>query len=274
MASAPNASLPILYKDLVPLNSRDHAKWHARTVDKAPWVAGQHAIPLTVEEFPIAQRDYPIVFSQGDKPVPLALMGLNEGVNTFFEDDGTPIGEARYVPAYIRRYPFLLARLDPNADTMSLCFDPSTDLIGEFEDGQALFGDDGQPTEHTKALLGFCEQFEEAGRRTQAFVEEITKLDLLMDGEVSIQRNEQPDRPYNYRGFKMVNQDKLRDLRGDQLRKWNENGLLPLLHAHLFSLDQMRIIFARQEQQGKGPSGQAGSAPLAQSAQSAPGGNA
>ncbi len=253
MASAPKASLPILYQDLVPLNSRDHGSWHARSVDRAPWAVGQHAIPLTVEEFPLAQRDFPIVFSQGDRPVPLALMGLNEGVNTFFDDQGKPIGEARYVPAYIRRYPFLLARLEPNSDTMSLCFDPTTDLIGAFAEGQALFDDQQQPTEHTKQLLQFCEKFEEAGRRTQAFIDELVKSELLMDGEVAIQRADQPDRPYIYRGFKMVSQEKLREARGDQLRKWNENGLLPLLFAHLFSLDLMRIIFARQEQQRKGP---------------------
>ena len=55
----------------------------------------------------------------------------------------------------------------------------------------------------------------------------------------------------------MVNQDKLRELRGDQLRKWNENGLLPLIFAHLFSLDLMRMIFARQVELGKGPQGTA-----------------
>ncbi len=253
MASAPKASLPILYKNLVPLNSRDHSTWRARSVDRAPWVAGQHAIPLTVEEFPLAQRDYPIVFSQGDRPVPLALMGLNEGVNTYFDDQGLPIGEPRYVPAYVRRYPFLLARLDQQSENMSLCFDPTTDLLGPFEEGQPLFDDEQQPTEHTRQLLEFCERFEEAGHRTQAFMDEIVKAELLMDGEVSIQRNGEPDRPYIYRGFKMVSQEKLREARGDQLRKWNESGLLPLLFAHLYSLDLMRIIFARQEQQGKGP---------------------
>jgi len=263
MASVPKANLPILYKDLVPLNSRDHGAWRARTVDRAPWVAKQHAIPLTVEEFPLAQRDFPIVFSQGERPVPLALMGLNEGVNTFFDEDGKPIGEHRYVPAYIRRYPFLLARLDQNSDNMSLCFDPTTEVLGAFEDGIPLFGEDAQASEHTKGLLQFCERFEEAGQRTQAFVDEITKADLLMEGEVSIQRSEMPGQPYIYRGFKMVNQDKLRELRGDQLRKWNENGLLPLLFAHLFSLDLMRVLFARQQEQGKGPGVAPGTQPMA-----------
>jgi hypothetical protein len=251
MASAPQANLPLFYKDLMPLNSRDHAGWHARSVDRASWVGSQHAIPLTVDEFAQAQRHFPIVFSAGDKPVPLALMGLNEGINVFFDEEGKAV-EDFYVPAYIRRYPFLLAKLDPNSDQMSLCFDPTSDLLGEFEEGQALFTGE-QASEHTKNLLQFCEQFEEAGLRTQNFVEELEKAGLLMDGEVAIQRNDAPDRPFIYRGFRMVNQEKLRELRGDQLRKWNEIGLLPLIFAHLFSLDLMRVIFARQSTLGKGP---------------------
>jgi hypothetical protein len=254
MASAPQAQLPLFYKDLMPLNSRDHGSWRARTVDKASWVGDQHAIPLTVDEFSQAQRDYPIVFSAGDKPVPLALMGLNENINVFFDETGTQIEDV-YCPAYIRRYPFLLARLRPEVDEMSLCFDPSSDLVGENGDGNPLF-ENGEPSEHTKALLDFCEKFEEAGARTQAFVEELTKADLLMDGEVAIQQVNQPDQPYVYRGFKMVNQEKLRELGAEQLKQWNEIGLLPLIYAHLFSLDLMRVIFAKQTQQGKGPGAQ------------------
>lgn len=251
MASAPQAQLPLFYKDLMPLNSRDHATWNSRSVEKAPWIAGQHAIPVTVDEFALVQRHYPIVFSAGENPVPLALMGLNENVNVFFDDEGTALEDA-YFPAYLRRYPFLLARLDPNAQEMSLCFDPTSNILGEFEDGQALFDGD-KPTEHTTSLLKFCEQFEEAGMRTQAFIDELKKADLLMDGEVAIQHNDRPDQPFIYRGFQMINQDKLRELRGDQLRKWSENGLLPLIYAHLFSLDLMRVIFGKQIAQGKGP---------------------
>ena len=258
MASAPQAQLPLFYKDLMPLNSRDHADWRARTVDKASWLGNQHAIPLTVEEFPMAQRSFPIVFSAGDSPVPLALMGLNEGINVFFEEDGTPRGDA-YVPAYIRRYPFLLAKLRPDVDEMSLCFDPTTDIIGDFKEGEALFAD-GQPSDHTKGVLDFCEKFEEAGARTQAFIKELTDADLLMDGEVAIQQNDKPDQPYVYRGFKMVNQEKLKELDAEKLKGWHETGLLPLIYAHLMSLDLMRFIFAKQAEQGKGPTAANGAA--------------
>ncbi|MFC3101145.1 SapC family protein [Altererythrobacter lauratis] len=252
MASAPKPGLPIMYNDLAPLNSTEHGTWKAISVDKASWVAGVNAIPLTVEEFPQAQRHFPIVFSTGDNPVPLALMGLNEGVNVFFDDEGAPI-EAAYVPAYIRRYPFLLVKLEQNTDNLSLCFDPTSNLVGPFDEGQPLFTADGQPSQHTQQLLDFCQKFEEAGLKTRTFMDELAKADLLMDGEVAINRLDGSGQPFVYRGFKMVNQEKLRELRGDQLRKWNESGLLPLLYSHLLSLDLMREIFAKQGAQGKGP---------------------
>ena len=251
MASAPQPQLPLFYNDLMPLNSRDHGTWRARSVDKASWIKSQHAIPLTVEEFPLAQRDFPIVFSAGDNPVPLALMGLNEGINVFFDEQGTLLGD-HYVPAYIRRSPYLLAKLQPDKEEMSLCFDPSADVVGEFAEGEQLFVD-GQPTEHTKGVLNFCEKFEEAGARTQAFVNELKEADLLMEGEVAISQNDKPDQPYIYRGFRMVNQEKLRQLDAEKLKNWNEIGLLPLIYAHLFSLDLMRVIFAKQTALGKGP---------------------
>lgn len=251
MASAPqSASLPLFYNELTPLNSRDHAEFKSRTTDKATWLINQHAVPLTVEEFPQAQRHFPIIFSSGDQPVPLALMGLNEGVNVFVDDEGK-LAENTYVPAYARRYPFLLAKLTPDANELSLCFDPTSDLIGADGDGAPLF--DGEtPADATKGMLQFCEQFEEAGMRTGAFVEELKKHGLLMEGEVAIQR-EGSDQPFVYRGFQMVDEKKLREVRGDVLRGWNQSGLLPLIFAHLFSLDLMRELFGRQIQQGKGP---------------------
>ena len=68
MASAPQANLPMFYNDLMPLNSRDHATWKAKNADAAPWLIGQHAIPLTAEEFPQAARHYPIIFASGPRP--------------------------------------------------------------------------------------------------------------------------------------------------------------------------------------------------------------
>jgi hypothetical protein len=250
MASAPSNALPIFYNDLIPLNSQDHADYRSRPSDKAPFLVSQHAVPLTVDEFVAAQRFLPIIFSSGPDSVPLALMGLNEGMNTFLDAEGKLLGRA-YVPAYVRRYPWMLAKLRPDSDEMSLCFDPTSNMIGAFEDGEVLL-EGGQPTEATKGILQFCEEFEQAAQRTGQFMNDLRQMDLLMDGEVAIQVPGR-EQPFVYRGFQMVNEEKLRDMRGDQLRKINQNGMLPLLNAHLFSLQLMRELFQLQVEQGKMP---------------------
>lgn len=247
----PPANLPVFYSNLAPLSSTVHARFKARATDKAPYLASANAIPLTIDEFMSAQRHYPIVFSSGEVPVPLALMGLNDGVNVFVDEEGKPL-HPLYIPAYVRRYPYLLARLDQNADELSLCYDPSSELIGEFADGEALFEDE-KPTPALTAILKFCEDFEIAAQRTTAFVKELQELDLLIDGEVTIQPGDAPQ-PFLYRGFRMVDEEKFRDLNGDVLRKINQNGILPLINAHLFSLPLIREVFGRQMEQGKVPS--------------------
>ena len=248
MASAP---LPLFYNGLEPLSSETHANWRIRQQDSAPFLVGQHAIPITTDEFPLVQRHMPIVFSVGDDAIPLALMGLNEGVNVFMGDDGKLTENNFYVPAYVRRYPYMLARLRPDAEELSLCFDPTSEALGPYDDGEALF-ENGQPSQVTKSILDFAEQFEQAGARTQAFMAELREQELLMEGEVTIQVDEN-QQPFVYRGFQMINEEKLAGLRGDQLRKMSQSGMLPLLYAHLFSLSLMREIFGRQSQQGKVP---------------------
>jgi hypothetical protein len=222
-SAAPANQLPLFYNGLEPLSSTAHSNFSTRAAESAPFLAATHAIPVTVDEFVSVQRFCPIVFSVGDNPVPLALMGLNEGVNVFVDNDGKLLGEM-YVPAYVRRYPFMLARIRPDADELSLCFDPESGLVGEYEGGNALFAD-GQPTETTQAILKFCEEFEMSAQRTNAFMDEL----------------------------KMVAEEKLRELRGDELRKMNQNGMLMLIMAHIFSLQLVPEIFSKQVQQGKGP---------------------
>ena len=246
----PPPNLPVFYNNLAPLSSTLNSKFKVRPADSAPYLAKANAIPLTIDEFITAQRHFPIVFSAGDTPVPLALMGLNDGVNVFVNDEGMPHNPV-YIPAYVRRYPYLLARLDQNADELSLCYDPSSDLIGENVEGEALFDGD-KPSETLNGILKFCEDFEIAAQRTSAFVKELQELDLLIDGEVTIQPSDAPQ-PFLYRGFRMVDEEKFRDLNGDVLRKINQNGILPLVTAHLFSLPLIREIFGRQMQQGKVP---------------------
>jgi hypothetical protein len=249
--AAPQQNFPLLYKDVVPLSSQDHGNHKLQIRPMMPFLTETHAIPVTIDEFVVVQRRMPIVFSSGDNPVPLALMGLNQGVNVFLKENGELTGEPVYMPAYARRYPFLLARLREDSEELSLCFDPTTDIITDAEEGEPLF-EGTEASQTTKELLQFCEQVETSGHRTVAFTEELVKSELLMEGEVSID-TPNSDKPFVYRGFQMVNEEKLKDIRGDLARKLVQNGMMALIYAHMMSLPLVRDIFAAQLAQGKVP---------------------
>ena len=258
---APANAKPLFYNELEPISSQAHQQLRIRQIENAPHLGVTHAVPLTVDEFIVAQRDFPIVFSVGDAPVPLALMGLNEGVNVFFGEDGRML-EPKYVPAYVRRYPFMLARLRAESDELSLCFDPTGEAVGTFEEGEPLFDGD-KPTQALNDVLKFCEDFEIAAQRTNAFVQELSEAGLLMDGEVAIQASDS-EQPFVYRGFKMIDEEKMRTLSTEQLHRFNTNGALPLMMAHMFSLSLIRDVFGRQMGMGKVPTAQTLEAPATQ----------
>jgi hypothetical protein len=241
MASQPqDTGLPLFYRELEPLNSGRHSNWVMTPRDKFPYAVGANAIPVTVDEFMMVQRHYPIVFGPGENGAPLALLGLSDGENLFVDAEGR-WEPGVYVPAYVRRYPFLLAKLTPDAKDLSLCMDPTSDVFGT-EGTPNLFDGEG-PSETTRNVLQFCEQFELAINRTRAFMTEIKELDVLQEGEATITLN---NTPMTMRGFRMMQEQKIQDLRGDQARKLVRNGVLGLIYAHLFSLSTMRELVERK----------------------------
>ncbi|MBV8972382.1 MAG: SapC family protein [Sphingomonadaceae bacterium] len=241
MASAPASQLPLFYQSIVPLSTQFHPNHGLVRSDTVAFTRSTHAIPLTVDEFAVAQRTFPIIFGMGENPAPLALLSLVDGLNLFLGADGK-WQDGAYLPAFVRRYPFMLAKLGPEATELSLCFDDTAGLVTADAEDKLFDGDQASPT--TQRILDFCGQFEQAIARTRGFMEEMEKLELLTDGEVTIQ---QPGgEPAVYRGFRMVAEEKLHALRGDQVRKMVQNGMMGLIYAHLFSLSHITTLFERQ----------------------------
>ena len=242
MATAPAQQLPLFYNSLVPLSTQFHQGYGLAVQDGIGFTSVTHAIPLTVDEFSVAQRSFPIIFGMGPSPAPLALLSLTDGLNLYVDKDGK-WEDGAYLPAFVRRYPFMLAKLGPDAAELSLCFDDTAGIVTPDAADKLFDGDQASPT--TKRVLDFCDQFEQAVARTRGFMEELEKLDLLTDGEVTIQQPDMPE-PSVYRGFRMVAEEKLQNLRGDQARKMIQNGMMGLIYAHLFSLSQISHLFERQ----------------------------
>jgi len=234
MTSAP---LPRFYRFVTPLIRRlhRHLAYDAPETPDYSFAARAETIDLTIDEFPSAIVHYPIVFGGGDALRPMILTGQpGRQVNQFVDAETGVWREGAYIPAYVRRYPFLLARLDPEVDEMSLCFDGACPWLRDRDEGN-LFADDDSPSETTQQIMEFCQRYEAAVRRTRNFMDELLELDLLVD----LVRVDPTGKTLSIPGFQMIDEERLHQLRAEPLRKLMASGAQAAIFAHLFSLSHL-----------------------------------
>ncbi|MGR3484769.1 MAG: SapC family protein [Paracoccaceae bacterium] len=229
---AVGGKLPLLYKALVPLSVERHGDLRLGDRRDFGFAAQINAVPVTCDEFPQVMRHYPIVIAGGDAPVPVALVGLAQGRNDHVAADGT-WREGTYVPAYLRRYPFLLLRTEASSDRSVLAADLSSMLLSPGGDGQALFGPGGATSEVLDGVLDFCRRYETAVARTTAVMAEAAQLGLIRPSTVEIARGGRKSR---IEGFSMIDEDALRALPEETLGKLAKRGVLTIFAAHHLSM--------------------------------------
>ncbi len=227
----------LFYSQPEPLSAELHGKMGVKSMDGPFGFAKPgHAVPLTVGEFPLAAVTGPIIFV-GDDKLPIAVMGLNAGDNMFLRDDGL-FEPGVYIPAYIRRYPFVFAN-DDNAKQMVLCIDRGAEFIVEKDFDQPFFEADGEPSQYTKNCIEFCNNFEIERQRTQSFIELLKGLDLF-ETKTAAFTPMNPDgtqgEPQKIAEYFGVSEDKLNALPADKLVELRGNGALAQIYAHLLSL--------------------------------------
>jgi hypothetical protein len=227
----------LFYSRPEPLSVDAHGKLGLRRVDTPfSFAARSQVTPLTVAEFPNAALCYPIIFA-GENYQPLAVMGVSANSNLFITKDGT-FEAGAYIPAYIRRYPFVLAN-DSNNEQLVVCIDREASMVGELPD-LAFFDGAGQPTEYTRNCIQFCNDFEVEIRRTESFVKVLRDNDLF-ETRVSQYTPPNPDgtagAPQTVAEFYAVSETKLKALPPEKLSELMQNGALPQIYAHLTSLN-------------------------------------
>ena len=198
------------------------------------FVAKSNIVPLTVTEFAPAALSYPVIFI-GDAKQPAAVMGLRDAENLFVSEAGDFRPEA-YIPAYVRRYPFVFAN-DEVQKRLILCVDRDAAFLKE--GGATPLFVDGKPSPYVEQAMEFCNNFEQERQRTEAFVKLLTDLELLETREARFTpRN--PDgtnaAPQKIAEYYAVSEDTLTALPAEKLAELRDNGALGQIYAHLVSL--------------------------------------
>jgi hypothetical protein len=225
----------LFYGKPEPLSFEAHSTLGVDPVDKPyGFVSQANLVPLTVTEFAPAALSYPVIFV-GEQRQPVAVMALRAGENLFVTAAGEFRAEA-YIPAYVRRYPFVFAN-DEAQKRLILCIDRDASFIRE--GGATPLFVDGKPTPYVDQAMEFCNNFEQERQRTDAFVDLLKDLDLL-DTRESIFTPRNPDgttgTPQKIAEYFAVSEDKLKALPAEKLVELRDNGALGQIYAHLVSL--------------------------------------
>lgn len=238
-STQPTPSAPLGYDSLTPLIAERHSNLRYAGGGGYAFARRINVVPLLAEEFGLAQAQFPILFPHAAPYLPLALLGARQGKNDFVGEDGR-WRQGTYVPAYLRRHPFMLASATEHPDRRLLCADLSAEGFGAVDGAAAFFDDKGGASPMAAQILDFCQRFDVAEQRTRATVLQFADLDLLEPGSISVNRDGQT---FRVDGFQVISQKRLNALDDKTLAGFTRRGVMPLIAAHQFSTTQFSDLF-------------------------------
>lgn len=229
-AGTKGGPLPLFYTNPVPLDGKKHIDAGLKKNFGLNFCSHVNAVPVNMIEMPQISHFYPIAFSPDANATPVALMGVRDNENLFIDGSGQWLEDA-YIPAYIRRYPFIFSEI-AGTDQLTLCIDMDEKVVDNKSD-QKFFESDGKPTALAQNALEFCKSYHAAAQQTLAFSKTLSESGLLVERQAEI--NIGGGKRINFSGFRIVDEQKLAALPEAEFLEWRKNGWLPFLYAHLFS---------------------------------------
>jgi hypothetical protein len=233
----------IFYERVVALNDKIHGGLRVRPASSFAYAARTNSVPLLTSEFFEAAREYPIVFARGEAgPVAAALLGLREAENLFVDRDGK--WDARYVPAFVRRYPFVPGK-GPQGELL-VCIDEASSCFDAGE-GEALFHE-GKPTPQLEHAMKFLAEFHQAAAITETLGRRLQDLGVLRQADSVAQLTDGTQ--FRLNGLNVVDESKLRALDRGVVQELFASGGLAVIYAHLMSLGNLGGLVDRLSKRG------------------------
>jgi hypothetical protein len=227
--SAPGPVLPLFFKRVVGVNPALHGGMRLDRSSGYGFSARAQSVPIGLGEFEAASQHYPILFTAGATPTPVALLGLTEGTNLFVQPDGAWRPDT-YVPAYIRAFPFIFVE-DEKSKTLYVGMEPDADSLRQ-DSGAPLF-EDNKPTAALNDAIAFCSAFRDNLMAAATFARALNAQGLLEDEEATI--NYTAGGGTRIRGFKILKAERLDKVSDETYLDWRRRGWIGAIYAHLHS---------------------------------------
>lgn len=235
---------PLFYKKIVPLNRERHKELYIEPTDSFAFARQSNSLYIAAAEFPRAMAEYPIVFGTDSEGLvfPVVLLGLKNKQNLFVDKKGK--WKAEYIPAYTRRYPFILAAGNSNGEEqLTVCIDEGYPGFNTAREGQPLFDDKGEQSPLLKQAVDFLRDYQTQIRLTTEFCNNLAELGLLEPVQANIEMTSGDK--FAIGGFQCVSREKLKGLAPDKLQGLMQSGKLELIYAHLLSLGNIQSLMTK-----------------------------
>lgn len=231
-------NLPLFYTAVTPLDREQHREMRApAAADRLNFAASSHLIPCVVDEFATGGLEMPILFVPTvDGATAVFLTGCEPGKSILLRQDGS--WATRYIPAYLRRFPFILGDVDEKQSVM--CVDAGR---LQTEEGEALFNEKGENTAFLNQTIDLVNQYAASSRVTDAFVQ--TLFDLKLLNAVTIDFQNVNGKAVSLHGLLAVDDVALANLSDETFLELRKKNYLPLIYVHRSSLNNIQTLANR-----------------------------
>jgi hypothetical protein len=236
----------LFYQKPIALNRETHKALKVRSVNSFAYAAAINSVPLTSNEFASAARQLPILFvpDPNNRPSPVALLGLRNDENLFVDADGRWSGS--YIPAFIRRYPFVLIQGN-KPEELTVGIDAAFPGFNT-EVGEPMFGEDGTEGPGLKRAIEFLNAYRIEAKKTQDLAAQLKRLDLLIPRSIAVQNKD--GSKITLDGFFVVDEQRLAKLDEKEAVTLLRSGHLAWIYMHLLSLHNLSDLSSRLTARG------------------------
>jgi hypothetical protein len=231
-----------IYQNPIFINAVAHKSVRIAPVTDYRFTSELNSVLLLGQEFLEAAKFFPVVFTkgQGDEIVPLAILGLHNEENLFLDAEGK-WREGVYVPAFLRRYPFILANNVGQDGSFAVCVDAAYEGYDKGK-GMHLFDKKGEQTQEFKNTIEFLRNYQAQFENTKNFIKLLKEYDLFKD--VSANITLPAGEKIGFAGLMMIDEEAIFKLEDEKIVNMVRIGFLPWVYAHLYSLSNFRTLMA------------------------------
>jgi hypothetical protein len=229
-----------MYQDLEILNKINHKNNSVKEIKDFSYAKNLMNAPITITEFFEACKNYPILFTKDKDENWFAsiMLGYKENENIFVDDKGV-WDKLHYVPAFVRRYPFIFVE-QKNNDELIVSLNKDSLIIDKKNESRKLFNDKGENTEFLNNVIGFLNQFYVDSIATKEFIKQLDEWELLEEKIATVITPNQEQ--FNINGLYIVNEEKLKHLSKKKKDEICNKNAIPLITAHLISLSNIQKL--------------------------------